>query len=199
MTYARTLGFLALLLPLILLPGCPEDEDPGDDDSAGDDDATGDDDDTGPVDIDLSTIPDTGESVADGTVLDDQWRSIGVLFDARPEVIDPVMKDWGAAHLFFDPDVEDAVAIVMFVEPGTDTPREVSSFTLYPWFDPGESAELVGLDGDGEVVVVDEVTPDDIGNDSQTLEMSISGSFSTAEWRTHGNPGIAASGLVYEP
>ena len=134
-----------------------------------------------------------------GTVLSDQWKSIGVLFDARPEAVDPIMADWGAAHLFFNPDVEGAVAIVMFVEPGTDTPMEVSRFTLYPWFDPGESAELVGLDGDGQEVVVDEVTPDQIGGDSQTIEMSISGSFTTAEWRTHGDPGIAASGLVYEP
>lgn len=29
--------------------------------------------------------------------------------------------------------------------------------------------------------------------------MSISGAFTTAEWRTHGNPGIAANSLVFEP
>jgi len=188
MRHPRHPWFLLALVCLCLAVGCPSQGDDDDDDASGD-----------PVEIDLSTYPDSGDAVEDGTVLDDQWQSIGVLFDASPEHIDPIMADWGAAHLFFYPDEYGAVAILHFVEPGTDTPVDISAFELAPWFQSGESAELVGLDGDGNEVAEHAVTPDDIGDTEQTIVQSISGSFQTVEWRTHGDPGIAANSLVFTP
>lgn len=194
MRHPRHPWSLLALLTTTLLVGCPST--PGDGD---DDDDAGDDDAGGPVEIDLSTYPDSGEAVESGTVLDDQWQSIGVLFDASPDHIDPIMADWGSAHLFFDPDEHGAVAILRFVEPGTDTPVAISAFELAPWFQAGESAELVGLDADGEEVAEHAVTPDDIGAGEVTIVQSISGSFQTVQWRTHGDPGIAANTLIFTP
>jgi hypothetical protein len=40
------------------------------------------------IEVDLSRFPDTGDPVPDGTVLTDQWASIGILFDAAPDSLD---------------------------------------------------------------------------------------------------------------
>ena len=77
------------------------------------------------------------------------------------------------------------------------TPTSATGFRLSGYYNPGESAQLVGLDGSGSVVVQDEITPADIGSGSQTLEMTIIGSFQTVEWRTQGDPGIAASSIEF--
>lgn len=150
------------------------------------------------IHVDLSKFPDTGQDVPNGTVLGDQWASIGIIFDAEPEWVDPVMQTWGEAHIFFSPDTQGAIAVFSFVEVGTRTPADITAFELKPWFNAGESAELVGLDEGGAEVVMDTVTPADIGDEAQTIKMSIQGSFRTVEWRTHGDPGIAAHSIVFE-
>lgn len=147
------------------------------------------------INVDLTTFPDTGLPVADGTVLDDQWRSIGILFDASPGTVDPI-KDFGNA-LFFDPDLFGNVAIFSFVNPGTTTAVDAVSFSLRVFFNPGESAQLVGLDEMGNVVAMDQITPADIGGVSTSITMSIVGGFRTVEWRTQGDPGIAANNLQF--
>ena len=40
--------------------------------------------------VDLCTYPETGLPVADGAPLADQWRSIGILFDADPPTVESV-------------------------------------------------------------------------------------------------------------
>jgi hypothetical protein len=94
--------------------------------------------------------------------------------------------------------VVNAIAVFRFVEPGTSDPVDATAFELLPWFNPGESAELVGLDEGGAEVAIDTVVPGDIGSESEGLKMSIQGTFRVVEWRTHGNPGIAAGALVFE-
>jgi len=159
---------------------------------------------TGPhddrVEVDLSTFPDTGDPVPDWTVLTDQWASIGILFDAEPDSIDAVVRYWGGTEGsdFFSPDVVNAIAVFRFVEPGKTDPVDISAFELVPWFNPGESAELVGLDEGGAEVASDTVVPSDIGDENSAIRMSIQGTFRVVEWRTHGNPGIAASELAFE-
>jgi len=150
--------------------------------------------------VDLCTFPGTGSPVPDGTVLADQWRPIGILFDALPANVDPIKEDFGGTvcHLFFSPDFFDAIAVFSFVEPGTTNPVDATTFELEAWYDPGESAQLVGLDDSSTVVAQDEITPSDIGSESQTLGMSISGTFRTVEWRTQGDPGIAANLIEFE-
>ncbi len=155
------------------------------------------------VEVDLSQFPEAGEPVPNGTVLSDQWRSIGILFSARHESvgsIQPVRQDFGTSrsHLFFSPDVTGAIAVFDFVVPGTDTPTQATFFELDPFFDSNESAELVGLDQMGNVVATDVVTPDDIGPTSRGVVMSIEGLFSRVEWRTSGDPGIAGRDVVFE-
>jgi hypothetical protein len=147
------------------------------------------------ISVDLTTFPDTGMPVPNGTVLNDQWRSIGILFDASPSNVDPI-KDFGDS-LFFDPDVFGAVALFSFVVPGTTIGADATSFSLRPFFNPGESAQLVGLDQMGNVVAFDEVTPADIGGMNQSITMSIVGSLRTVEWRTEGDPGIAANEIQF--
>lgn len=110
------------------------------------------------------------------------------------------MENFGGntSHIFFSPDSHQAIAVFRFVEPGTTNPADVTAFELRPWFNPGESAELVGLDEGGMEVAVDTVVPEDIGSETKGITMSIQGSFRVVEWRTHGDPGIAASGLAFE-
>lgn len=152
------------------------------------------------IEVDLSKFPETGASVPDGTILSDQWASIGIFFDAEPDSVNPVVKYYGGGEgsLFFSPDVQHVTAVFSFVEPGTVDPVDVIAFELTPWFNPGESAELVGLDSGGAEVVLDTVVPGDIGSESGHIKMSIQGTFRTVEWRTHGDPGIAAGGLAFE-
>lgn len=152
------------------------------------------------INVNLSRFPDTGDPVPDQTVLTDQWAPIGILFGAAPAGFDLIKEDFGGdtAHIFFSPDNQGAIAVFRFVEPGTSDPVDIIAFELHPWFQPGESAELVGLDESGAEVAVETVVPEDIGNESQTIKMSIQGSFRVVEWRTHGDPGIAASGLAFE-
>jgi hypothetical protein len=151
------------------------------------------------IEVDLSTFPDTGQPVPDQTVLADQWASIGITFDSEPEGVDAIVTYFGnEGSLFFSPDVQHAIAIFQFVEPASRTPVNAVAFELLPWFNPGESAELVGLDEEGAEVVVDTVTPDDIGSESKGIKMSIDGTFRTVEWRTHGDPGIAAGEIAFE-
>lgn len=152
------------------------------------------------IEVDLSRFPDTGDPVPDGTVLTDQWASIGILFDADPEGVNLIDLYFGGTEgsIFFSPDVQHAIAVFRFVEPGTTDPVDATAFELYPWFNPSESAELVGLDEGGTEVAVDTVDPDDIGSESKSIKMSIQGNFRVVEWRTHGDPGIAASGLAFE-
>ncbi len=148
--------------------------------------------------VNLCTFPEGG-SVPNGTVLSDQWRSIGILFDADPISVDPVKREWGppTCSLFFNPDYVEATAVFNFVVPGTTEPTNTTSFSLNPYFNPGESAELVGLDSSSIIVAQDTVTPADIGSDSKSIRMSISGSFHSVEWRTHGDPGISANELEF--
>lgn len=148
--------------------------------------------------VDLCNFPETNAEVPEFTVLADQWRSIGILFDANPATVNPIMRIWGVCHLFFDPDLYGVAAVFDFVVPGTTQPTSATSFVLRAWYSPNESAQLVGLDESDNVVAQDEITATDIGDESQTLEMSISGNFHSVEWRTQGNPGIAASHLEFE-
>jgi hypothetical protein len=152
------------------------------------------------IEVDLSTFPDTGLDVPNRTVLSDQWASIGILFDAEPEWVDPIVEYFGGdqAHIFFSPDNLDAIAVFSFVEVGSRAPTDISAFMIRPWFNPGESAELVGLDEGGAEVAIDTVTSQDIGDESDSIVMSIEGTFRTVEWRTHGDPGIAAGHIVFE-
>lgn len=152
------------------------------------------------VSVDLSTFPDSGLPVPNGTVLDDQWRSIGILFDADPNTVDPIKEDFGggSATIFFDPDVFGATAVFTFVRPGTTDATTVTRFSLRPFFNPGESGQLVGLDEQGMVVAADEITPAEIGGSSRTITMSISGLFHSVEWRTEGNPGISAEDIEFD-
>jgi len=152
------------------------------------------------IEIDLSTFPESGDPVPNGTVLADQWASIGIVFDAEPDGVDIIVEYFGgsAGAIFFSPDTQHAIAVFRFVELGTMNPVDVTAFELDPWFNPGESAQLVGLDDGGAEVVVDTVDSDDIGSESKNIRMSIQGSFRTVEWRTHGNPGIAAGGIAFE-
>lgn len=148
--------------------------------------------------VNLCSFPEGG-SVPNGTVLSDQWRSIGILFDADPISVDPVKREWGppTCSIFFNPDVANVTAVFNFVVPGTTEPTNATSFSLNPYFNPGESAELVGLDSSSAVVAQDTVTPADIGSGSKSIRMSISGSFHSVEWRTHGDPGIAANEIEF--
>jgi hypothetical protein len=152
------------------------------------------------IEVDLSTFPDSGDPVPNQTILTDQWASIGIVFEAEPEGVSLVKEDFGTgtSHIFFSPDVLNAIAVFRFVEPGTTDPTDATAFELTPWFNPGESAELVGLDEGGAEVAIDTVDSEDIGSESTSLKMSIQGTFRVVEWRTHGNPGIAAYGLVFE-
>lgn len=152
------------------------------------------------IEVNLSRFPDSGDPVPNRTVLSDQWASIGIIFDAEPDEVDAVADYFGhdTASLFFSPDIQHAIAVFRFVEPGTANPADVTAFELEPWFQPGESAELVGLDEGGAEVVIDTVDSDDIGSESKHIRMSIQGSFRTVEWRTHGDPGIAAAGIAFE-
>lgn len=157
---------------------------------------------TGEVVVDLAAFPESGDAVPSGTVLADQWQSVGILFDARPENVDPVMVDFGGGNpnLFFSPDQRGAIAVFTFVAPGSDDPVDITRFSIRPFFDPGESSMLVGLDASGVEVVTDTIGPSDIGTEeSRTLDMAIEGSFRTVEWRTTGNPGIAAKDLAFTP
>ena len=152
------------------------------------------------IEVDLSRFPDSGDPVPNQTVLTDQWASIGIIFDAEPNGVNAIVEYFGTdtAHIFFSPDDQHAIAVFRFVEPGTANPVDVIAFELSPWFNPGESAELVGLDEGGAEVAIDTVDSDDIGSESKGIRMSIQGSFRVVEWRTHGDPGIAASGLAFE-
>lgn len=150
--------------------------------------------------VDLGRVPPSGLPVADSTVLADQWRPIGILFSARTEGMDPIQpvaRDWGdgrASSLFFDPDLYGAIAVFDFVLPGTATFIDVHRFSIAPYFNEGESAQLVGLDELGEEVALDELedTPQGL------IPMEIRGTFRRVEWRTEGDPGIAAFDLVFD-
>jgi len=187
MTLGRRMTIGSIVLAALVAPACSSDSptDHGDD---------------GLVEVDLSRFPDTGDPVPDGTVLANQWASIGILFDAAPDSVDPVDRFWGGTEgsIFFSPDVVNAIAVFRFVEPGKTDPVDISAFELTPWFDPDESAELVGLDEGGAEVAVDTVVPDDIGSESKGIKMSIQGTFRTVEWRTHGDPGIAGFEIAFE-
>jgi hypothetical protein len=187
MTLGRALSLNSILLAALLLASCSSNS-PTHPES------------NGLIEVDLSTFPDTGDPVPDETVLGDQWASIGILFDAEPDSVDLINRYFGGTEgsIFFSPDIENVTAVFRFVEPGTMDPVDITAFELYPWFDPGESAELVGLDEGGAEVVIDAVVPEDIGSESKSLRMAIEGTFRVVEWRTHGNPGIAAGGLAFE-
>ena len=152
------------------------------------------------IEVNLSKFPDSGDPVPNRTVLSGQWASIGIIFDAEPDEVDAVADYFGhdTASLFFSPDTQHAIAVFRFVEPGTTNPADVAAFELEPWFQQGESAELVGLDEGGTEVAIFTVTSQDIGSESKHIRMSIQGSFRTVEWRTHGDPGIAAGGIAFE-
>jgi len=149
--------------------------------------------------VDLTKIPHTGTAVADGTVLADQWRPIGILFSARTpgaDPIEPVAANWGGStnSLFFSPDRHGAIAEFEFVEPGTSNAIDIHRFQLSPWFDQGESAQLIGFDEFDMVVAQDDVVDASPGG----ALMSITGTFRRVEWRTQGDPGISAEYLQFE-
>jgi hypothetical protein len=187
MTPRRLVTIGSIVLVALVVPACSSDSPthPGGD---------------GSVEVDLSRFPATGDPVPDGTVLANQWASIGILFDAAPDTVDLVDRFWGGTggSIFFSPDVLNAIAVFRFVEPGKTDPVDISAFELTPWFNPGESAELVGLDEGGAEVAIDTVVPDDIGSESKGLKMSIQGNFRVVEWRTHGDPGIAGFEIAFE-
>ncbi len=187
MSLGRFVSLGCILLVVLALAACSSNSptQPGSDDS---------------IEVDLSRFPDSGDPVPSQTVLTDQWASIGIIFDAEPAGVDLIVEYFGgsAGAIFFSPDVQHAIAVFRFVEPGTMNPADATAFQLDPWFNPGESAELVGLDESGTEVAIDTVDAGDIGNDSQNIRMSIQGSFRTVEWRTHGDPGIAAGGIAFE-
>ncbi|MEQ8689913.1 MAG: hypothetical protein RIC89_03620 [Pseudomonadales bacterium] len=152
------------------------------------------------IEVDLNNFPSSGAPVPNNTILDDQWRVIGILFDALPSpAVNPVRQDFGGAdgNLFFSPDNSGVTAVFTFVEPGTFNPAQATSFSLRPFFNPGESAELVGLDALDQVVASDTVTSGDIGASDRSITMSIAGVFDRVEWRTQGNPGIAAGDIRF--
>jgi hypothetical protein len=152
------------------------------------------------IKVDLSRFPVSGDPVPDQTVLTDQWASIGIIFGAEPAGVNLIKHNFGTntSHIFFSPDVEHAIAVFEFVQRGTTNPADVTAFALSPWFNPGESAELVGLDEGGTEVAVDTVDSGEIGSESRSIRMSIQGTFRVVEWRTHGNPGIAASDISFK-
>jgi hypothetical protein len=150
------------------------------------------------IEVDLAEFPNGGGAVPDHTVLTDQWAGIGILFGAEPAGVDLIKEEWGDAHIFFSPDVFGAIAVFRFVEPGTANSVDATAFALVPWFQIGESAELVGLDETGAEIVIDAITPADIGAGGVSIEMSIEGRFRTVEWRTHGDPGIAAHSVAFK-
>lgn len=150
--------------------------------------------------VNLDRLPEGGPELPNGSILSDQYRPIGILFSARTDsmaAIEPVAQDFGnpQASLFFQPDLFGAIAVFEFVEPGTSTPMDITRFELRPFFQPGESAQLVGLDEFDDEVAVDEVN-DHVGTASVT--MSITGVFRKVEWRTEGDPGIAASDIRFD-
>lgn len=186
MSLSRLASFGSILLMVLALAACSSNSPTQPDDHS--------------IGVDLSRFPETGDPVPNGTVLSDQWESIGILFNAEPDGVDLIKHDFGGdeGHIFFSPDMLNAIAVFRFVEPGTMDPVDVTAFELDPWFNPGESAELVGLDEGGAEVAIDTVDSDDIGSESTNIKMSIQGNFRVVEWRTHGNPGIAANSLVFE-
>ena len=186
MSLSRLASFGSVLLVVLVLTSCSSDSPSGPDDNS--------------IEVDLSTFPATGGAVPNGTVLTDQWESVGILFDAEPEGVNLIKTDFGGdeAHIFFSPDTAGAIAVFSFVEVGSRAPADISAFELVPWFSPGESAELVGLDGGGVEVAIFEVDAEDVGDESTSITMSIQGTFRTVEWRTHGNPGVAARSLAFE-
>ncbi len=188
MSLRRFAGLLAVIvLAAAALAGCSSSSPSG----PQDDDA---------VHVNLNQYPASGDPVPDGTVLADQWASIGIIFDAEPAGVNPIKMSYGSETgcIFFSPDTQHAIAVFSFVEVGTRDAADISAFELRPWFNPGESAELVGLDEGGAEVAIDTVVSDDIGNESRHIVMSIEGTFRTVEWRTHGNPGISADNLEFE-
>jgi hypothetical protein len=187
MSLGRFVSLGSTLLIVLVLAACSANSpsQPGSDDS---------------IEVDLSRFPDSGDPVPNQTVLTDQWASIGILFDAEPDGVNLVKENFGGntPHIFFSPDVLNAIAVFSFVEVGTRNPADITAFELNPWFTPGESAELVGLHEGGAEVAIYTVDSDDIGSESKNIRMSIQGNFRTVEWRTHGNPGIAANSLAFE-
>ena len=186
MTPRRLVTIGSIVLVALVVPACSSNSP-----TSGDDDS---------VKVDLSRFPNTGDPVPDGTVLANQWASIGILFDAEPDGVDLVDRFWSGTDgsIFFSPDVVNAIAVFRFVEPGEMDPVDISAFELDPWFNPGESAELVGLDEGGAEVAIDTVVPNDIGSENKGIKMSIQGTFRVVEWRTHGDPGIAGFEIAFE-
>ena len=60
---------------------------------------------------------------------------------------------------------------------------------------PPEASTVSG-DGSGGAAQ-DEITFAHIGSGSQPLEMTIIGNFQTVEWRTQGDPGVAADSIEF--
>jgi len=190
MSLGRFISLGSILLIALVLAAC----------SSNSPSQQGSDDADNPTEVDLSEFPDTGDPVPNQTILTDQWASVGIIFDAEPDGVNLIKHDFGGdtPHIFFSPDVFGAIAVFRFVEPGTSDTVDVTAFELDPWFSPGESAELVGLDEGGTEVAIDTVVPADVGSESNTIRMSIQGTFRVVEWRTHGNPGIAAHSITFE-
>ena len=186
MSMGRFVSLGSVLLIALVLTACSSSSPSGPDDDS--------------IHVDLSRFPDTGQAVPNGTVLTDQWASVGILFDAEPDGVDLIVEYFGGSEgaIFFSPDTQHAIAVFTFAEVGTRTPTDITSFSLEPWFDPGEAAELVGLDEGGAQVAIDTVDSDDIGSESKGIRMSIEGTFRSVEWRTHGNPGICAGNVAFE-
>lgn len=149
--------------------------------------------------VDLANFPETGEAVPNGAVLTDQWRTIGLDISAEPEDVDAIKHDFGTdtPHLFFDPDEVGVAAVFTFVDPTTGDPTEAIAFNLAAFFNPGESAQLIGFDATGTEVSRDDVTTEEVGAEDRTVRMRITGRFATVKWVTQGNPGIAANEVSF--
>lgn len=164
------------------------------------------------VNIDLSSFPD-GTQIPNGTVLDEQFRDIGVLFGARRST-EPVLQDSetiqavkvssvgflpeGESGLFFDPErVFGAVAILNFVEPGTDNSAVVERFSALvdTAFNIRERVELFAFDDTGNLVASN--TFSGALGPLAPIELSGDISFSSVEIRTFGDPGIAFTNLSF--
>ena len=89
-------------------------------------------------------------------------------------------------------------------QPGSDDSIEVDLSRFPETGDPvpnrtvlTDQWESIGILFDAEPVGVNLIM-ENFGGESKGIKMSIQGNFRVVEWRTHGDPGIAASLLAFE-
>jgi hypothetical protein len=150
------------------------------------------------VSIDLAHFP-NGTVVPPNQVISNQWQSEGILFSARAAAepvgaqgsVWPFVAASGGTcnrYYFFWPDVFGAVGIFRFVQPGTNTPIDVTHFEMRAGWEFGETVILDGYDQNG-VKTATQTYNAPCGGFCSGL-VSLTGLFHTVEVRTFGNPGI---------